>query len=153
MLLRLVAVGKIRESYVAAACGDFSRRLAPYYTLETREIKASALGDPALAAREESQRILRSIGSDDRVWLLDGTGTQFSSVELSRAIQGETHAGARRIVFCIGGAFGSSPALRERADVVWSLSKLTFLHEWARMIVLEQLYRSAKIMRGEPYHH
>jgi 23S rRNA (pseudouridine1915-N3)-methyltransferase len=63
------------------------------------------------------------------------------------------NGGTRRMVFVIAGTYGADDSLRERADFVWSLSKLTFLHEWARMVVLEQLYRAAKIARNEPYHH
>ena len=153
MQLRIIAVGKVREKYVAQACGEFCKRLGPYYPLEITEVKASHGDAPIAAMREESERILNLIQEDDCLWLLDRTGEQLSSEQLSSMLEGVTHAGTRRMVFVIAGTFGAADALRERADFVWSLSKLTFLHEWARAIVLEQLYRAAKIARNEPYHH
>jgi 23S rRNA (pseudouridine1915-N3)-methyltransferase len=151
--LRVVAVGKIREKYVRLACEDFARRLAPYYPLDILEIKASVGSHPPAAMREEAERILKALHEDECVWLLDRTGDQLSSEELCRMIGAIDNAGTRRMVFVIAGTYGAEDALRERADFVWSLSKLTFLHEWARMVVLEQLYRAAKIARNEPYHH
>jgi 23S rRNA (pseudouridine1915-N3)-methyltransferase len=85
--------------------------------------------------------------------LLDRTGDEPSSEDLSRMLAGVSNQGTRRLTLIIAGTYGAASALRERADFVWSLSRLTFLHEWARMIVLEQLYRAAKIARNEPYHH
>jgi 23S rRNA (pseudouridine1915-N3)-methyltransferase len=87
------------------------------------------------------------------LWVLERGGSSLSSVELSARLSELADAGTRRIVFAISGAYGASDALLARADFAWSLSPLTFLHEWARAIVLEQLYRAAKIARNEPYHH
>lgn len=151
--IRIVSVGKLRERYAAAACDEFAKRIGPYYPLEIVEVKASLGSQPTAAMREEAQRILRAVHEDDCVWLLDRTGDQLSSTDLSRMLSGIANAGTRRLVFVIAGTYGAADALRTRADFVWSLSQLTFLHEWARMIVLEQLYRAAKIARNEPYHH
>jgi 23S rRNA (pseudouridine1915-N3)-methyltransferase len=151
--LRVVAVGRVREHYVRLACEDFSKRLAPYYPIEIVEVKASLGSQPNGAMREESERVLKALHKDDCVWLLDRAGDEVSSEGLARMIAAVANAGTRRMVFVIAGTFGADDALRERADFVWSLSKLTFLHEWARMIVLEQLYRAAKIARNEPYHY
>jgi 23S rRNA (pseudouridine1915-N3)-methyltransferase len=151
--LRIVAVGKIREEYVLAACRDFEKRVRPYYPLEIVEVRASLGSKPQAAMREEAERILKALHDGDRVWLLDRTGDQLSSEHLSRMLADVANTGTRRLVFVIAGTFGAHAILRERADFVWSLSQLTFLHEWARMIVLEQIYRSAKIARNEPYHH
>jgi 23S rRNA (pseudouridine1915-N3)-methyltransferase len=153
MQLRILAVGKIRERYVAAACEDFIKRLTPYYPVDVVEVKASIGSQPGAAMREEAERILKAVHDDDFLCLLDRTGVQLDSEELSRKIADIGYAGTRRMVFVVAGTYGSDPALLKRADFVWSLSKLTFLHEWARMIVLEQLYRAAKIARNEPYHH
>jgi 23S rRNA (pseudouridine1915-N3)-methyltransferase len=153
MQLRVVAVGKVRERYVAAACEDFAKRLAPYYPLDMVEVKAALGAQPESAMREEGARILSALGDDDFVCLLDRTGEQLSSEELSRKLASIGNTGARRMVFVIAGTYGADPAVQRRAGFIWSLSKLTFLHEWARMIVLEQLYRAAKIARNEPYHH
>jgi len=142
MLVRLIAVGKVRESYVAQACADFRRRLRTYLPLEEIEIKA-----------EDDASILRHVEPSDVLWLLDIAGTQSSSEELAADIERLKTDGTRRLVLVIGGAFGVGDALRKRANRLWSLSRLTFLHEWARAIVLEQLYRASKIARNEPYHH
>lgn len=106
-----------------------------------------------MAIREEAERILKLLHQDDCVWLLDREGQELSSEELSGKIAAIANAGTRRMTLVVAGTYGAGDALRNRADFRWSLSRLTFLHEWARMIVLEQLYRAAKIARNEPYHH
>jgi 23S rRNA (pseudouridine1915-N3)-methyltransferase len=140
MHVRLIAVGKLREPYLHAAAEDFRRRLRPYHRLEEIEVRDDAA-------------ILRRLDPADHVWLLERTGTLFSSEQLAQRLERLPHAGIARITFVIAGADGASEPLLERADVRWSLSPLTFLHEWARVIVLEQLYRAAKIAANEPYHH
>jgi 23S rRNA (pseudouridine1915-N3)-methyltransferase len=103
--------------------------------------------------REEGERLLRAIDPAESVWVLDRAGTQFDSVALSERLARLEGEGRSRLTLVIGGAFGIAEPVRSRADLIWSLGPLTFLHEWARAIVLEQLYRSAKIARNEPYHH
>lgn len=149
----MIAVGKIREAYVAQACADFRKRLAPYGKYEEIEVRASDGGAPDQAMREEGERILRLLKPAEPVWLLERTGTELSSVELSDRLRSLENSGQSRLTVVVAGTFGSSPELHARAAFAWSLSKLTFLHEWARMLVLEQLYRAAKIARNEPYHH
>lgn len=151
--IRLIAVGKLKSNYAVQACAEFAKRLGPYYPLDVVEVKASDGSTPAQAMREEAERILKQVHDDDRVWLLDREGEEIASVDLCRRLDEIAHAGTRRIVLVIAGTYGANEAVRVRADFVWSLSRLTFLHEWARMIVLEQLYRAAKIARNEPYHH
>jgi len=151
--LRLIYVGKTRAPYVAAACAEFAKRLGPYFPLEEIEVRASDGSDPAGARREEAGRIARHLRPDDRVWLLDRTGTELSSPELSRSLDAVASSGATRLTLVVAGTYGADASLVARATFRWSLSQLTFLHEWARMLVLEQLYRAAKIARNEPYHH
>jgi 23S rRNA (pseudouridine1915-N3)-methyltransferase len=153
MQLRLIAVDKLRTPYIADACADFRKRLQPYYAYDEIEVRASHGGDPRAAVRDEAERIFKHVRPDDRIWLLERTGAAFSSPELARALDDATHAGISRLTFVVAGTYGADGSLRERADVLWSLSPLTFLHEWARALVLEQLYRAAKITRNEPYHH
>ncbi len=153
MKTRLIAVGKLREPYVRDAVADFSRRLSRIAPLEEIEVAASHGGDPARAMREESERILRGIEPSETMWLLERTGVELSSVELSAKLEALALAGTGRLTIVVAGTYGADPALVVRADFLWSLSKLTFLHEWARALVLEQLYRAAKIARDEPYHH
>ena len=153
MQIRIVAVDKVRERYISSACDDFRARLSAYFPLEIVEIKPSHGSQAAQCMAEESVRVLKAVQDEDCVWLLDRSGDQLSSLELSRMIDGIVHAGTRRMTFVIAGTYGAADELRERADFVWSLSQLTLLHEWARALVMEQLYRAAKIARDEPYHH
>jgi 23S rRNA (pseudouridine1915-N3)-methyltransferase len=140
MQLRLIAVGKLREPYLIAAAEDFRRRLRPYHKLEEIEVRDDAA-------------VLHRLRPDDHVWLLERTGTMFSSEEFAQRLERLPVEGISRATFVIAGADGADAALLARANVRWSLSPLTFLHEWARVLVLEQLYRAAKIAANEPYHH
>jgi 23S rRNA (pseudouridine1915-N3)-methyltransferase len=143
----------MREGYLVAAADDFRRRLRPYHRLDEVEVRAADGGDPERAMQLEGEAILRLIAPADHVWLLERAGTEFSSDELAARFDALALEGTSRITFVIAGTYGASPALLARANVRWSLSRLTFLHEWARAIVLEQLYRAAKIAHDEPYHH
>lgn len=153
MHVRLIAVGRLREPYVAAAADDFRTRLRPYHRLEEIEVRASEAAATARGRDEEAEAVLRHVGSDDVVWLLERSGTQLTSEGLAARIERVAREGRARLVVVVAGTFGAAPALLARASFLWSLSELTFLHEWARIIVLEQLYRAAKIARNEPYHH
>lgn len=152
MLIRLIAVDRVRSPYVAAACADMRKRLAPLQPYEEVEIRAADGTDPASAMRAESTRIVQLLRGGERVWLLERTGTQLSSPALAQRLSDVNHSGAQRLTLVVAGVYGAGAELRERANFLWSLSELTFLHEWARAIVLEQLYRAAKIARNEPYH-
>ncbi|MDB5095063.1 MAG: hypothetical protein JWO85_3164 [Candidatus Eremiobacteraeota bacterium] len=116
-------------------------------------MRAADGGDPERAMRAEGDAILKLVDPADHVWLLERGGELFASDELARRIEALPHRGIARLTFVVAGTYGASDALLARADVRWSLSPLTFLHEWARALVLEQLYRAAKIARDEPYHH
>jgi 23S rRNA (pseudouridine1915-N3)-methyltransferase len=144
MHVRLIAVGKLREPYLVAAADDFRRRLRPYHRLEEVEVRPG----PA-----EGEAVLRLLAPADQVWLLERTGTEFSSEELAARIERLPLEGISALTLIVAGTFGAAPALLARAQVRWSLSRLTLLHEWARVLVLEQLYRAAKIAANEPYHH
>jgi 23S rRNA (pseudouridine1915-N3)-methyltransferase len=153
MHVRLIAVDKVRTPYVADACAEYRKRLRPYVPYEETEVRASDGRAPDAAVHEEAERILRLLRPGDHVWLLDREGEEFDSEEFARQLARIASEGVSRLTFVVCGAYGAAPALRARANVRWSLSRLTFLHEWARMLVLEQLYRAAKITRNEPYHH
>jgi 23S rRNA (pseudouridine1915-N3)-methyltransferase len=151
--LRLIAVGGVREPYVAEAVADFRQRLQRMTPYEEREVAAASGRDPARAMREEAERVRRALGPNEIVWLLERTGRSFTSVELAERLAALELGGARRLTLVVAGAYGAAPSLIERADLCWSLSPLTFLHEWARAIAIEQLYRAMKIRRNEPYNH
>ncbi|GAC1308668.1 MAG: 23S rRNA (pseudouridine(1915)-N(3))-methyltransferase RlmH [Vulcanimicrobiaceae bacterium] len=151
--IRLIAVGKLREAYVTRACADFRARLRRYDPFEEIEVAASPGGDPERAMREEGERIVRALEPAEPLWLLERTGTQLASIELAQHLRALAGDGTTRLTIAVAGTFGASPALLDRAQFRWSLSRATFLHEWVRALVLEQLYRAAKIARNEPYHH
>lgn len=153
MNVRLVCVDRIRTPYVAQACADFRMRLRPYYTVDEVDVKAADGSNAAVAMRDECERISRHLRPDECIWLLDRNGSELTSVALAQRIRNVSHSGVPRLTLIIAGTYGAADELRARAQFVWSLSKLTFLHEWARIIVLEQLYRAAKIARNEPYHY
>ncbi|TAM62073.1 23S rRNA (pseudouridine(1915)-N(3))-methyltransferase RlmH [bacterium] len=153
MRVLVLAVGRIKERYLAAAVADFAHRLRPYLPLELTEVAAAHGGDPAAAMQEEAERVLARLNSGDVVWLLEREGQEWSSMELAQRLAEVMHGGAGRLVLVVAGTFGAGAALRARATQQWSLSRLTLLHEWARALALEQLYRAMKILRNEPYHH
>lgn len=153
MQIRVIAVDRLRSAYVVQACADFRRRLAPHFSYEEIEVRPGDGRDPQSAMTDEAARIARHLRPDDRVWLLERTGTSLSSEGFAKRLEEIGRSGTSRLTFVIGGAYGIEPSLRDRGEFLWSLSELTFLHEWARMLVLEQLYRAAKILRNEPYHH
>ncbi|HTW86241.1 MAG TPA: 23S rRNA (pseudouridine(1915)-N(3))-methyltransferase RlmH [Candidatus Sulfotelmatobacter sp.] len=153
MHIRLIAVGKVREHYIAEALADFRTRLRPYHRLEEIEVRAADGSDPARAMQTEGEAILKLLDPADHVWLLERGGESFGSEELARRLERLPHDGIARLTLIVAGTYGASEAVLRRADLRWSLSPLTLLHEWARALVLEQLYRAAKIARDEPYHH
>jgi 23S rRNA (pseudouridine1915-N3)-methyltransferase len=147
--VEIIAVDKLRESYIREGCALYQKRLRPFLPVSVVEVRASSARDGIDA---EATAILRQLRENDIVWTVDGRGRSLSSTGLARMLEKTQRSGRRRLALIIGGARGLSQALIKRADFVWSLSELTFLHEMARLIVLEQLYRAVKIDRGEPYH-
>ena len=150
---RLLCVGRIRETAIAALVDDFTQRLRRYHPVEIVEVRDAHGAAPARAMREESERLLRRIEASEQFWLLERTGMQLSSLELAERLGELERTGISGLTIAVAGPYGVSETLLRRADFTWSLSRLTLLHEWARALALEQLYRAAKILRGEPYHH
>src|SRR5579872_2343075 len=149
MNVELIAVDKLREPYLRDGCGLYVRRLSGLMPVAVTEV-ACETGDTGVAI--EGERILRRVSKDAPLWVLDERGSALSSLALAEKLRAVQQSGVRRLAVVIGGDRGLAAGLRERADFVWSLGPLTFLHEMARLIVLEQLYRAVKINRGEPYH-
>jgi 23S rRNA (pseudouridine1915-N3)-methyltransferase len=149
MNVALIAVDRLREPYLRAGCALYVKRLARYAGIAIVEVrKASGADGPA----QEGRDILARVTSDDAVWVLDRTGDDVSSEDLAARLGLVERSGRRRLAVVIGGPEGLHASVLERADFRWSLSRQTFLHEMARLIALEQLYRAFKIARGEPYH-
>jgi 23S rRNA (pseudouridine1915-N3)-methyltransferase len=125
----------------------------PFSVVEIPELKnVSALSKDQIKTRE-GELILKNVRSTDDLILMDERGKQYTSVELARVLQDKISYIGKDIVFVIGGAYGFSEAVYNRADSKISLSKMTFSHQMVRAIFAEQIYRAFTIMRGEPYHH
>ena len=138
MKYRVVAVGRVKDAALRAACDGYLERLSHYAKVEEAEVKDEA-------------RLLGSIPAGTRLVALSRTGNSWSSRDLARETE-QWEREARDVSFAIGGATALPPDVLQRADQVWSLSALTLPHELARLVVLEQLYRAHTIRRGEPYH-
>ena len=158
MKITCVVVGKIKEKYFTDAIKEYSKRLSRYCKLEIVELADEKTPDGAseaeeLAIREkEGERILKALKDDTYVIALAIEGKMLDSVELSKKIESLGISGTSHIAFVIGGSLGLSRAVMARADYRLSFSKMTFPHQLMRVILLEQIYRSFRITRGEPYH-
>ena len=157
MTVRIVCVGKLKERYFEDACAEFQKRLSRFVSLEIAEVadeKAPESLHPAdeiLVKEKEGKRILKCIGQKDFVVAMSIDGKQMTS-EAFAAFLGEKETEARPLTFVIGGSLGLSPAVLQRADETLSLSDMTFPHQLARVMLLEQTYRACKINHNERYH-
>lgn len=151
MSLKILAIGKKHEAWVLDGIERFSKRLQAPYDLDWVILAHSSLSDLS-ARQDESERLLNKLNPNDYVVLLDERGRELDSPGLAQAIERQL-VGARKLVFIIGGAYGVDERIRQRADLVWSLSPLVFPHQLVRLILVEQLYRAQEISAGRPYHH
>ncbi|MBN1944750.1 MAG: 23S rRNA (pseudouridine(1915)-N(3))-methyltransferase RlmH [Bradymonadales bacterium] len=150
--LTLLAVGKIRDPHLSALCREFVERLERYARFRLEEVRDSPAKTPELTMEREAQELSRRLVANSLCVAVDREGRSFTSEQLSRWLQERTNAGQSDFTFLIGGPAGLAPALRKQAGMALSLSAMTFTHEMARLILLEQLYRAMTIWRGEPYH-
>jgi 23S rRNA (pseudouridine1915-N3)-methyltransferase len=148
MRFRFVWIGKTKNRHWQALQADYSKRLSKFVKTEIVELK-DASGPTQIS--KESERILENLNQNSFVVLLDVKGRGCSSPELAEELEKWQNRGVKEISFVIGGANGVSPAVAERADISLSLSFLTFTHEMARVVLLEQLYRAFTIIKGFPY--
>jgi 23S rRNA (pseudouridine1915-N3)-methyltransferase len=156
MKFQFINTGKPHDEAFKKAVDDFTKRINNYHSCEWLIIppvkNAAALSEPELK-KQEAKIILSKINKDDFIIVLDENGKQLSSVELANFIEQKTSASIRSLVFIIGGAFGVSDEMKQRANFTWSLSKLVFPHMLVRLILAEQVYRACTILRNEKYHH
>lgn len=154
MRITLIAFGKIKAKYYKAATQEYENRLQHYTNLKIVELKDTVLPESeiAQAMREESERLLSAIPSGAFFVALDSRGQQMPSIELAKLINEKQLYGPSDVVFAIGGAFGFDEIVLKRANLVLSLSEMTLPHELARTFLLEQIYRSFTILKGEKYH-
>lgn len=155
--ITLLCVGTLREAFFKEACAEYEKRLSRFCRLETAELPAYALcarpseKEILRAVDDEGRRILQKIPPAARVFALCPDGREFSSEEFARLLP-ETARTSSRLVFAVGGPNGLSSAVRQAADGVVSMSRMTFPHTLARVMLLEQIYRGFKIGAGETYH-
>ena len=158
MKITVITVGKIKEKYLKDAIAEYSKRLSKYCKLEMIEVadektseNASEVVEDAIRAKE-AERILKYLKEDAYVITLEIHGNQLSSEELADKIEKLGVQGTSHIMFVIGGSIGLGKEVLARSDYPLSFSKMTFPHQLMRVILLEQIYRSYRIINNEPYH-
>jgi 23S rRNA (pseudouridine1915-N3)-methyltransferase len=158
MRITTLSVGKIKEDYFRKAIAEYTKRLSAYCNLEQIEIadeKAPenlSAKEEAIIKQKEGERILSKLDPSSYLIVLDINGKQLSSEELSEKIETLGIYGTSHLSFVIGGSLGLSDEIIEKADMKLSFSKMTFPHQLFKVILLEQIYRTFRIMKGEPYH-
>ena len=156
MKLHLLCVGRLSEAYLKEGCQEFASRLNRYLPLvidEQKEHKTGNKPDLPRILENEGQRLLERIPAGAFVIVLDERGRTFKTHQLADRLNRHMIEGRRCWALLIGGPHGLSDAIRERADLLLSLTPLTLTHQMARLLLLEQLYRCCTIIRNEPYHH
>lgn len=146
MKVVIISPGKNHDHTIADAILEYQKRLSAHYSIEWVF--------PSVGTKEEEgTAILRQIKDGDVMVLLDEEGRQYTSPDLAKLIDSELQEGTKRLVWVIGGAFGVSAAVKKRANITISLSKMVFPHMLVRLILIEQLYRATTILSGGKYHH
>lgn len=156
MKIQLLVIGKTASNYISTGIDMYLSRLSHYVPFEIKilpDIKNYRKMTEEQQKVAEGQLFLEQMSSGDFVVLLDERGKEMTSMEFSGYISRKISTVSRGIIFVVGGPYGFSPAVYERADDKISLSRMTFSHEMVRLFFVEQLYRAMTILRGEPYHH
>jgi len=156
MRIKLIAVGKTDNTQLNDLIQSYIKRLGFYIKFDLDilpDIKNSKNLSEAQQKEKEGVLLLNKIESADTLILLDENGKQYNSVAFSEILQKHMNSGIKQLVFVIGGPYGFSPAVYQRAQGKLSLSKMTFSHQMIRLFFIEQLYRGFTILKNEPYHH
>jgi len=155
MKIKIIALGKIKESFLKDGIDEFLKRLIPYCSVEIIELSPIEIRDENLTLKvleDEGKIILSHIKPDSYVITLEINGKQLSSEDFASKINEIMKSGVNELVFVIGSSCGLSQIVSQRADYKLSISKMTFLHQFARLILVEQIYRAFKILKCETYH-
>ena len=147
MKITLLVIGKLKEKFLVEGVEEYLKRIKIFAKVEVREISECRTVD------EEGKKLLAQVPRDSFLIVLDVAGNALTSEQLAEKISALTLRGVSDITFLIGGAFDLSEEVRRAAGLRLSLSKMTFTHQMARLIIAEQIYRAFKINRGEPYHY
>ena len=150
-MIRIICVGKVKESFYKEAILEYKKRIAKYSNIEIIEVMDEGLTDIKTSLKKECERILKVVNLKDYIITLEIDGQTLSSTELAQKIDNiyNTHS---NITFIIGGSYGLDDKIKEISNFHLSFSKLTFPHQLFRIILLEQIYRSFKINNNESYH-
>lgn len=157
-MIKIIACGKLKEKWMKDGVAEYVKRIRPYDKLEVIEVQDEKAPETNSAAENElvkvveGQRILKNIRDEEYVILLDLAGVDIDSIALANKIQDCYNHSKNKITFVIGGSLGLSNELIQRADFRWRISKVTFPHQLCRILVVEQIYRSFRILHNEPYH-
>lgn len=156
--IQMIAVGKLKESYLKQGIAEYVKRLGPYAKLQIVEVPDEKAPESMSAAEEaqvkqrEGERILAQLRSDAYVVALAIEGRLLSSEEFARHVQDLATYGRSSVAFVIGGSLGLAPDVLARADLKLSFGRMTLPHQLMRLVLVEQIYRAFKVMRREPYH-
>ena len=157
MKIKIYCIGKIKEQYLKDGINEYLKRISAYSNIEIIEVADSKVkdnpnsSDIEKAKNEEGERVLKLLKNDYLIGL-DLNKKEQTSEEFAEFLRGKLVEGGSTISFVIGGSYGLSDALKKRCNTSISLSKLTFLHQMTRLILLEQIYRAFKILNNETYH-
>lgn len=158
MRITILTVGKVKESYFRDAIREYRKRLGRYCRLEILEVADERTPDVLGGAAEktvlqkEEERLLKRLPADAYVITLEISGQQLSSEEFADKIHAFAVQGVSHIVFIVGGSLGLGEKIRAKSNFALSFSKMTYPHQLMRVILLEQIYRGYRIVKGEPYH-
>ena len=158
MKITVITVGKIKEKYLKDAITEYTKRLSKYCKLEIVEVADEKTPDNAsetvehMIRSKEAERILKYVKDDAHVITLEIQGKQLTSEEMAEKIEKLGVQGTSHIIFIIGGSIGLGEEVLQKSNFALSFSKMTFPHQLMRVILLEQIYRSYRIISGEPYH-
>ena len=150
-MIKIITVGQLKEKYLKEAVEEYKKRLSKYTNLEIIEIKDEGLVEEFKAIELEGEKINKYLDNKDYIITLEIEGKQMSSVEFSEKLE-RIQIENSNIVFIIGGSYGLSNSIKDKSNLKLSFSKMTFPHQLFRVILLEQIYRSFKIMNNEKYH-
>jgi len=156
MKLHFWSIGKAHDSYVKEGVDLFTKRITNYYPVEWNILsmpKNSATLSETDLKKKEGEMVLNNLQKEDYLVLLDERGKQLKSEGVAQLIQSRANESLKNIIFLIGGAYGVSDSVAQRANLTWSLSPLVFPHQLVRLVLAEQIYRACSINRNEKYHH
>ncbi|HQW06065.1 MAG: 23S rRNA (pseudouridine(1915)-N(3))-methyltransferase RlmH [Flavobacteriales bacterium] len=153
MKVRLLLVGRSERGWVTEGLEHYVGRLGRMFPVELVVLPEAGKGQASYQQRVESERILAALKPGERVVVLDERGKALTSPAFAQQLGTWRDQGVRQVAFVIGGAYGMTDAVRDRADLVLALSAMIFPHQLVRVLFAEQLYRAATILQGSPYHH